>query len=162
MRVRALPASAHLLVLALTALVAVGCRGSGTGEPFLSAADGGPVSALPPCEAPPLPEGSVEPDLLRGVELPPGSVITKAKRKKPVTNFGGYLAMTPVQARQYYQGRGDLEILLIEDEITESEMLVSNGGHRTFAKFRSVCDRGSSLVGVVAPEIQNDEEARPE
>lgn len=67
-----------------------------------------------------------------------------------VTDVGTSLGCSPVS---HYAERDDLEIFFIEDEIYESEAMVGNGTHRTYVKATAVCDRGSRLLLVVAPEL---------
>jgi len=111
----------------------------GTSAPASAAAaesqeDGGPLLGLPPCQAPPEAMADVQPG-------------------DPLVTVTGYIATTPVRVRQYYQGRDDLEIMEIEDEIFEAEALFDNGTHRNYIKAQAVCREGTRLLGVVAPDV---------
>ncbi len=138
---RRLASAIGVLLSAATA----GCSGADA----VPADEGGPLTALPACEAPPSPEVS---EAVPGIELPDGAVVQSVERGDPLVTVQGYVPTTPVEVRRYYQ-QTDLEILLIEDEILEAEALVSNGTHRTYVKARAVCAEGSSLLAVVAPEL---------
>lgn len=109
----------------------------------------GPLEALPPCGPAPAP-ADVEPP--EGLVLPADAVVTGVTTRGPLSQVTGYVAMTPVQVRMYYEGRSDLEQLQIEDEVFEAEILVSDGSRRTFVKARAVCSQGSDVVAVVAAE----------
>lgn len=114
-----------------------------------SAEDGGPITGLPPCEPPPDP---ADEEPVAGVPQPAGAVITAVERGDPLTTVHGYVGQTPVQVRRFLESRG-LRVLNIEDEVTESEALVSNGRQRVYVKASAVCDLGSDLLFVVAPEV---------
>lgn len=128
----------------------VACLGCGP-EPIspLDADPDDPLAALPPCEDPPAGSG----EEVAGIELPEDAVVTEVTEGQPLTTVLGYSSRTPVQIRRDYAERDDLEIFFIEDEIYESEALLGNGTHRTYMKARAVCDRGSRLLLVVAPEL---------
>jgi len=139
---------------ALAVALALGsCSGTGTGAsptPTLPPQATAPLGGYPPCEPPPSPGPDTEVD---GLELPPGAIIVVVEPDDPIVTVRGYIEMTPIQARITYEQRTDLILLLIEDEGVETEVLVSNGEHRTYFKAQAVCDRGSLFIAVVAPEI---------
>ena len=83
--------------------------------------------------------------------LPPGVALTSARDEAPLTYVDGYVPMTPIQVRVFYE-RSDLTVILSEDEVYESELLVTDGVHRTFIKTLARCELGSDFVAVVAPE----------
>ena len=87
----------------------------------------------------------------RGATLPEGTIVTKVTRDPPLTEIRGFVRMTPVQVREYLEGRDDLIVIQTEDEIIESELLVSSGDHRTYVKATAVCVDGSSIRAFVAP-----------
>lgn len=60
--------------------------------------------------------------------------------------------MTPVEVREYYAQLDDLQIILIEDEVYEAEVLLSDGEHRSYIEALAQCARGSRFLVVVAPE----------
>jgi hypothetical protein len=132
------------------AAVLVACLGCGA--PAVSPLDAdpdAPLAALPPCGD--LPAGSGQ-DVL-GVELPEEAIVEDVTEEPPLITVTGYAPRTPVQIRRDYAERDDLEVFFIEDEIYESEAMVGNGTHRTYVKATAVCDRGSRLLMVVAPEL---------
>jgi hypothetical protein len=123
-----------------------GAPGSADVDPALLA----PLTALGPCPDPP-PAGEDLPEV-EGLVLPDGSVVTSATITDPVATVQGWIPLTPVQVRVHYADRADIEVLQAEDEIRESEVLLTTGGRRLFLKAQAACDRGSAFVAVVAPE----------
>ena len=109
----------------------------------------GPLMALPTCPPAP-PSAGKAPE---GIVLPEGTVITDRQEQPPLTNITGYVALTPVQVKLTYVDNPTLQILTAEDEIFEVEILVSNGGYRTYLKGTATCNQGSALLAVVAPEL---------
>jgi hypothetical protein len=107
-----------------------------------------PLRALGPCENAPR---AGRDDDVAGLVLPDGAVLTQVSPAEPLTNAQGYIPMTPVQIRVYYQQHPDLEVLSVEDEVQESEVLVEAGDRRLFIKSQAVCELGSVFVAVVAP-----------
>jgi hypothetical protein len=108
----------------------------------------GPLEALADCEGLPAAEGEA-PD---GLLLPDGAIIQKVTPQGPLVNVTAYVPMTPVQFEQTYRDLG-VEILITENEIFEAELLVSDGTHRNFLKAAALCKEGSSVLAVVAPEV---------
>ena len=126
--------------------------GCGSGEP-LAGSTAGPITVgadlgLPGCGKPPSPSADEAPP---GSVLPPGTTVTAARSQPPISQFNGYVTMTPVQVREWIQAQDDLEVLVAEDEGFESELLVGNGKFRTFVKARAVCAEASLLAQVIAP-----------
>lgn len=143
-----------LAVVAATVLTA--CSG---GQPPADVADvTGPLEALPSCGPPP---AAVADKLPTGLALPEDALLTGVTPRGPLTQVTAYLAMTPVQLRQYFEGRTDLQPIQIEDEIFEAEILVSDGTYRTFVKARALCSQGSDVVAIVAPETAAGELPAP-
>lgn len=108
-----------------------------------------PLEVLPACGPAPAP---ADVELPPGLVLPDDTVVTSVTTRGPLSQVTGYVAMTPVQLRRYYEERGDLEQLQIEDEVFEAEILVSDGSRRTFVKARAACSQGSDVFAVVAAE----------
>lgn len=138
------------VVVCLGALTAC----SGAGSSFASDATG-PLTALPEC-APAPPEVEVDPGLLEGAELPEGAVLTSALAQDPIVNLTAYVDGTPVEVRNEFELRRGIDIIVIEDEVFEAELLVSNGTHRTYLRVGATCSTGSTLIAVVAPELEAD------
>ena len=108
----------------------------------------GPLEALADCDQTPAANGEAPEGLL----LPDGAVIQDVTPQGPLVNVTAYVEMTPVQFQQTYDDRG-LEILVSENEIFEAELLVSDGKYRNFLKAAALCKKGSSVLAVVAPEV---------
>lgn len=108
----------------------------------------GPLEALSDCEGLPAAGGEAP----QGLLLPDGAVIQKVTPQGPLVNVTAYVPMTPVQFEQTYRDLG-VEILITENEIYEAELLVSDGTHRNFLKAAALCKEGSSVLAVVAPEV---------
>jgi hypothetical protein len=108
-----------------------------------------PLEHLPPCTSPP-PAAETEP--IEGLLLPDGAVVTSVTAADPLTTIEGYAPLTPIQLRVYYQRLDGVEVLKAEDEVWESETLITDGKHRLFVKAQAACSEGSILVAVVAPE----------
>jgi hypothetical protein len=109
----------------------------------------GPLKNLPPCE-----EFGPGRKPVEGLVVPESAVIKGVATRGPTRNVRGFIPLTPVQIRKYYEERSDLEILAIEDEIYEAEALVTSRGFRTFIKAEAICDRGSRFIAVVASELE--------
>ena len=110
-----------------------------------------PLEHLPACATPP-PAAKTDP--IEGLVLPEGAVITRVTDADPLTTIEGYAPLTPIQLRVYYQRLEDVDVLKAEDEVWESESLITDGTHRLFVKAQAICSEGSLLVAVVAPESQ--------
>lgn len=155
---------ARLWLLACGAAISVGCSGgapgvAGTDDPVTapSGVDPAilePLQAYGPCEDEPV--GGSDGTAVEGLHLPDDAVITSTAATGAATSVQGYVPWTPVQLRVWFQQQADLEILEIEDEVFESEALVSDGTHRMFVKAQAVCELGSMLVARVAPESAPD------
>ena len=143
----------HLALLAALALALVACGGGAAPSFDPNSPPTGPLVALSECDGPP--DEPVEADV-EGIELPPDATITSVTPQGPLINLTAYIPVTPVNVRLFYENRDDLEILIIEDEIFEAELLVSNGTHRTYVKASAICQTGSTAVIVVAAELDAD------
>jgi hypothetical protein len=110
----------------------------------------GPLENLPPCEE----EFGRGKKPVQGLIVPEGAVIKRVVSRGPTRNIRGFIPLTPVQIRKHYEGRSDLQILAIEDEIYEAEALITARGFRTFIKAEAVCDQGSRFIAVVASELE--------
>jgi len=118
---------------------------TGCGDPAPGTA---PLEALPACTEPPAavaepPEGFIAPEQ---------AVILQVTPQRPIVQVTAYLPMTPVRARLAYEELDDIKVLISEDEVFEAELLVSNGGYRTYVRATATCREGSHLLAVVAPE----------
>jgi hypothetical protein len=141
------------LVRIAAAVAVLGMLACSAAEPALTEQGDplGPLEALADCEG--LPAADGEPP--EGLMLPDGAIIQKVSPQGPLVNVTAYVPMTPVQFEQTYRDL-DVEILITENEIYEAELLVSNGTHRNFLKAAALCKEGSSVLAVVAPEVDAD------
>lgn len=96
-----------------------------------------------------------------GLVLPPQVHLTTVEENDGATRIEGYVPMTPVELRVWFEESSGRQILEIEDEVVESEVLVTDGQHRLFVKAQAVCERGSILVAIVAPESAADQVPEP-
>ena len=139
--------SVRCAAVAVALLVLAGCSDP---EPALTKQGDplGALEALADCQG--MPAGDAEAP--EGLLLPEGAVIQKVSPQGPLVNVTAYVPLTPVQFEQTYREM-DVEILIAENEIYESELLVSDGTHRNFLKAAALCKKGSSVLAVVAPEV---------
>lgn len=107
-----------------------------------------PLTRLGPCARPP--KGGAH-DPVEALVLPEGAIVTQVAPADPLINVQGYLEMTPVQIRAYYQQHPDLTVISVEDEVFEAEVLFQSGDWRVFLKSQAVCELGSVFVAVVSP-----------
>lgn len=107
------------------------------------------LGALPECTTEPVAIDTT----VEGLTLPEGSVVTKVTPQKPLVNVNAYVPMTPAEFERSFQDRDGVEVLFSENEIYEAEMLISNGRYRNFHKATATCRRGSTVLAVVAPEV---------
>ena len=114
-----------------------------------------PLEGLGPCEADP-PEATAQPGDVQGLHLPPDARVTSVTENGPITQVEGWVPLTPIGIRADYARRGDLEVLNVEDEIWESESLVSDGQHRLFVKAQGICRTESVFVALISPEDGSD------
>lgn len=151
----------HAVAVAVVVLLGGGLAGCGPdgGTPSLGttsrevdAALLEPLTALGPCTSPP--PAAADVGTVPGLYLPDGAVVTAASDTGPLTNVSGYVALTPIQLRVYYLELDllDVEVLQTEDEIRESETLLSDGEHRTYVKAQAACAQGSAFVAIVTAE----------
>jgi hypothetical protein len=162
-----------VVATALAALLASACAGGGPTSPAPptsalggATADPGdidpallePLTALGPCEVDP---NAVDAPAVDGLVLPPDAVLTEQTEDGPLTTAQGYVPMTPVQLRVWYQRHDDLEVVQIEDEIREAEALLDHGDRRLFVKAQAVCELGSIFIAVVAPRAAQDQVPAP-
>lgn len=110
-----------------------------------------PLTRLGSCDDPPADAGN---DPVEGLVLPDAAIVTQVSAADPLTNVQGYIEMTPVQVRAFYQEHPDVEVISVEDEVFEAELLFESGDWRVFVKSQAVCELGSVFVAVVSPAGQ--------
>lgn len=125
-------------------LLAAGCGAAGADAPRA------PALALPPCEAAPPTVAADVP----GLVLPAGARVTSVTPQPPLTSVTAWVGRTPLEVRAQLEGRHDLQLLHVEDEVFEAEALLSDGAHRTYLRARAACATGSSVLAAVAPEAE--------
>jgi hypothetical protein len=144
-----------VILVTVALLLASSCRDRES--PGIDFDDPGPLSGFGECTAPRRgPVGRVA-----GLDLPDGAILTSDRLKGRFTIVRGFIQMTPIAIRRFYEERADIEMFFIEDEVTEAEAFFTNGSYRNFVKARTVCDRGSSLFVIVAPEKYGDDVSIP-
>jgi hypothetical protein len=152
----------------------VGCGGGGqaaeapTAAPAATAAPASPgdidpallepLTMLGPCTVEP---NAIDEEPVDGALLPDGAVLTSQTAQGPLTQIKGYIPMTPVQIRVFYQRQDTFEVLQVEDEVRESEVLLADGNHRLFVKAQAICELGSVFLAVVAPESSGNQVPLP-
>jgi hypothetical protein len=132
------------IVLAAVLATVAACATAPAGE---TGAEGGPLTSLPACTQP---EGAIE-ERVEGLDLPREAIVQTVQRGDPLVTVTGYVALTQVQVRRYYADASRLQILTLEDEVFEAEVLFASGPRRVYVRALAVCDRGSQLLAVVAP-----------
>ena len=152
-----------MVTVLLVGLLTTACTSTPTFDPNQPAT--GPLVALPDCEDSPVasaagadggtgdeqgPDGITLPD---GIALPEGTVPSQAVPQGPITTVTGYVPVTPVNVRLGFEAREDLEAIIIEDEVFEAEVLVSDATHRTYVKATAICATGSTVTAMVAAEL---------
>ena len=108
-----------------------------------------PLAGLGPCKFDPKPM-TAEPT--EAAVFPDDTVVTEQQANGPLTSIKGYIPMTPVQIRVFYQEQDRYDVIQVEDEIRESEVLLGDGANRLFVKAQAVCELGSVFLAVLAPE----------
>jgi hypothetical protein len=117
-----------------------------------------PLTMLGPCTVDP---NTIDDEPVAGALLPDGAVLTSQTQQGPLTQIKGYIPMTPVQIRVFYQRQDTFDVVQVEDEVRESEILLADGNHRLFVKAQAICELGSVFLAVVAPESAGDQVPLP-
>lgn len=138
-----------LLIGAATAALLAGCTAAGEQQPS-GLVD--PVAALGACDDAPASTGELDDDIA-GLLLA-DVILTRIVEGDPVTEVTGWIAATPVDVKRRYEtGQPGVRLLGSEDELVEAEVLLTDGDHRAYLTFTSVCDEASRFVGIIAPEL---------
>ncbi|MGH3715071.1 MAG: hypothetical protein ACRDT4_16645, partial [Micromonosporaceae bacterium] len=112
---------------------------------------GAPLRAFPTCGPAPTAGPASARDAVKGLVLPPGTVVTGSTRQGKTLNISGYVALTPVRIRQFYEKRTELTFYTIEDEVFEAEIFFGQpDGRRAYVKAKPACRTASRLVIVIA------------
>lgn len=114
--------------------------------------EGGPLVALPECDAPP----PAVPADVSGLLLPDDAVVTAVEDVGELISVRAYVEQTPIQVKQFYAKEPGLELFEIEDEIYEAEVLFGGGQYRSYVKAQAQCQQGSLLLVYVGPGNSGD------
>jgi hypothetical protein len=117
-----------------------------------------PLTMLGPCTVDP---NTIDEQPAPGALFPDDTVLTSQTQDGPLTQIKGYIPMTPVQIRVFYQRQDVMEVLQIEDEIRESEILLGDGDNRLFVKAQAICELGSVFLAVLAPQSAGGQVPEP-
>lgn len=147
---------AAVLVVALPVLAA--CGGSDDEEPA-GRADA-MLANLPSCDRVPLDEAPEVTDQVTGLVLPAGARLTSVLEQGAVVSVEGTVRMSPLDIRADYEGRADIDLLRVEDEVFEAEVLARADGHRMYLRATALCADASSLSAMVGPD--SDDTGLPE
>ena len=142
----------RLVVVAWAAMAATACTPDAP-PVAVATATADPAAAydsLPACEAAP-PAVEPVPDVA-GLVLPAAATVQSSSDSGPITTVNAYATATPLDIERELVAREGVEILHNENEVFETEMLFSDGTHRSFLKAVAVCRQGSRIVAVVVAE----------
>jgi hypothetical protein len=118
------------------------------------------LANLPDCDRVPLDESPEIAAEVAGLYLPEDARVTSVTEQGPLTTVSGTIRMSPLDIRDQYESRDDLDLLRVEDEVFETEVLVRAGGHRMYLMASALCADGSALTAIVGPD--SDEAGLPE
>ncbi|NEE00216.1 hypothetical protein [Phytoactinopolyspora halotolerans] len=161
----AVPSVVPAVVLAVLAVVLASCGGTSPDQDAAAASDpadraGAMLDNLPSCDRVPMDE---EPEVstdAAGEFLPDGARVTSAREQGNLTSIEATVRMTPLDLRADYEGRTDIEILRIEDEVFETEVLARTAGRRMYLRATALCADGTALSAVLGPD--SDDAGLPE
>lgn len=150
---RPLSAAAVVAGLVLT-LAACGAgddgAGSGSGNPGDAM-----LANLPSCDRVPLDEGPDSGDEVDGLVFPDGARVSSVVEQGSLVTVEGSIRMTPLDLRADYEGRSDVELLRIEDEVFETEVLLRSAGRRMYLRATALCADGTALMAVIGPDSED-------
>lgn len=142
-----------LALLGVAAVMGAGCATGG--EPTVQATATDPVAGgatnelyegFQECPPLPSPGPTPPPDMV----LPEGAVITAVGEVGPLVSADGFVDATPVDIRDAFAERDDVELVHLEDEGFEAEVLVDRDGSRTYLKATVRCRTGSILLALLS------------
>lgn len=99
----------------------------------------------------PLPDGVDEAPPAEMV-LPDGMVITDLTEVGPLISATGFVDATPIDLRDAFVERDDVEVVHLEDEGFEAEILIDGGSTRTYIKASIRCRTGSVVQVLLGPD----------
>ena len=113
-----------------------------------------PLEAFGPCPEPP--QATAEVADVPGLRLPEGARVTAASTDGPLSTVEGWIPLTPIGVRADFVTSDDFDVeysvLNVEDEVFESETLLTDGDHRLFIKAQAICRTESIFVAQIIPE----------
>ncbi len=101
------------------------------------------------CE--PLPDG-IDETPPADMVLPDGMVITELSEVGPLVSATGFIDATPIDLRDAFVQRDDVEVVHLEDEGFEAEILIDGGSSRTYIKASIRCRTGSVVQVLLGPD----------
>lgn len=149
-----LPVRLRLVFASALAVLLSACGGGGTPE---AGGDVGEqmLANLPSCDRVPVDEDpEVEADVA-GLVLPEGARVTSVVEQGPLTSISGSVRMTPLELRADYEGRDDVQLVRVEDEVFETEVLLRADGRRMYLLASALCASASDLSVIIGPDTDD-------
>lgn len=149
------PAAVRLRVFAVAVTVPLLVACGGTDAPQTSGRGPGMLANLPSCDRVPL---DAEPEVaakVTGLVLPDGARVTSVVEQGALTTVEATVRMTPLDVRAHYEGRADIELLRVEDEVFEAEVLTRAQQRRMYLRAGALCADGTTLTAVVGPDSED-------
>ncbi len=145
---------ARRVVAIVVGVALAGCGGAD--DPATSGNPGDAMLAnLPSCDRVPLDEAPEVGDVVDGLVFPDGARVTSVVEQGALVTVEGSIRMTPLELRADYEGRADVELLRIEDEVFETEVLLRSAGRRMYLRATALCADGTALMAVVGPDSED-------
>ncbi|SCG55259.1 hypothetical protein GA0070609_3025 [Micromonospora echinaurantiaca] len=144
----------RLRVLAVAATVPLLVACGGTDTPPATGRGPGMLANLPSCDRVPL---DTEPEVdarVTGLVLPDDARVTSVVEQGALTTVEATIRMTPLDVRAHYEGRADIELLRVEDEVFETEVLTRAQQRRMYLRAAALCADGTTLTAVVGPDSE--------
>ncbi|MEO3745488.1 hypothetical protein [Plantactinospora sp. B5E13] len=151
---------ARVCLVAVALLGLAGCGGGSAQTPTAGDRGQAMLANLPSCDRVPMDAGREVSGEVTGLVLPAGARVTSTVPQGALTTVEATVRMTPLDVRAHYQGRTDVEVLNVEDEIFESEVLLRAGQRRMYLRATALCADGTALTAVVGPD--SDDAGLPE
>lgn len=141
-------------------LVAAACAPSQPAPPATAPSHNpeGLYEALAPCADPPSPAAE---DVPPGFVLPSEAVVVRTTDVGQLQQVEGFVGLTPLEVRDRYEQRDDVELLTIEDEGFETELLLRDDGYRMYLRAQVLCATGSTFTATVGAEADAPDIPRP-
>ncbi|MGK5673406.1 hypothetical protein ACSNOB_11270 [Micromonospora sp. URMC 106] len=143
----------RVFAVAATIPLLVACGGTDAAQP--SGRGPGMLANLPSCDRVPLDaEPRVDAEVV-GLVLPDGARVTSVVEQGALTTVEATVRMTPLDVRAHYEGRADIELLRVEDEVFEAEVLTRTQQRRMYLRAGALCADGTTLTAVVGPDSED-------